>query len=248
VQQAYESDVHDIMRLIRVPTLVIARAWDDPEEDEYVAALIQNAQLRRLPGCDWVIWVGDQASVVDAIHEFLDARLPASRSEGVLATVLFTDIVDSTRLAAELGDTGWRDLLERHHAVVRTALSEHRGAEVDTAGDGFFATFEGPARAIRCAQQIVDDVGALGVQVRAGIHTGECVTIDGKVGGIAVAIGARVGAAASPDEVLVSQTVKDLVAGSGIQFESRGQHELKGVPDPLPLFRAVPLDASSIRR
>jgi class 3 adenylate cyclase len=157
----------------------------------------------------------------------------------VLATVLFTDIVGSTEKAAELGDRRWRALLEEHHATVRRLLARYRGAEVDTAGDGFFAVFDGPARAIRCAQAIREAVARLGLEVRAGLHTGECETIDGKVGGIAVVIGARVGALAGASEVLVSQTVKDLVAGSGLAFDDGGEQELKGVPDRWRLYRVV---------
>jgi class 3 adenylate cyclase len=148
----------------------------------------------------------------------------------VLATVLFTDIVGATEKAAALGDAGWRKLVENHHATVRALLARYRGTEIDTAGDGFFASFDGPARAVRCAEAAVDAVRPLGIEIRAGVHTGEVETIAGKVGGIAVAIGARIGAMAAPSEVLVSQTVKDLVAGSGLVFEDRGAHELKGVP------------------
>ena len=154
----------------------------------------------------------------------------------MLATVLFTDIVGSTERAAELGDAGWRELVERHHATVRALLARYRGTEIDTAGDGFFASFDGPARAVRCAEAAVEAVRPLGVEIRAGLHTGEVETIAGKVGGIAVAIGARVGALALPSEVLVSQTVKDLVAGSGLAFEERGAHELKGVPGEWRLY------------
>ncbi len=155
----------------------------------------------------------------------------------VLATVLFTDVVGSTEAAARLGDRTWREVLERHHAAVRGLLARYRGTEVDTAGDGFMATFDGPARAIRCATAIVAAVRPLGLEVRAGLHTGEVETIDGKVGGLAVNIGARVGALADPSEVLVSQTVRDLVAGSGLTFVDRGEHELKGVPDRWRLYR-----------
>jgi class 3 adenylate cyclase len=156
-----------------------------------------------------------------------------------LATVLFTDIVGSTERAAELGDRGWRELLERHHALVRRELGRFRGEERDTAGDGFFATFDGPARAIRCAQAVVDGVGGLGLEVRAGVHTGECELHDGKVAGLAVSIGARVAAAAEAGEVLVSQTVKDLVAGTGLALEDRGEVELKGVPGTWRLYAAT---------
>jgi class 3 adenylate cyclase len=154
----------------------------------------------------------------------------------VLATVLFTDIVESTAKAAELGDAGWRELIREHNAVIRRLLARYRGQEVDTAGDGFFASFDGPARAIRCAQAIREAVQPLGVELRTGLHTGECELLDGKVGGIAVHIGARVAESAGPGEVLVSSTVKDLVAGSGLEFEDRGGAELKGVPGEWRLF------------
>jgi class 3 adenylate cyclase len=157
----------------------------------------------------------------------------------VLATVLFTDIVGSTAKAAALGDTAWKDSLERHHAVVRALIGRYRGAEIDTTGDGFLATFDGPARGVRCAQAIVEAVKPLGLEIRAGLHTGEVETIDGKVGGIAVHVGARVGALAGPSQVLVSQTVKDLVGGSGLTFEDAGEHELKGVPDRWHLYRVA---------
>ena len=157
----------------------------------------------------------------------------------MLATVLFTDVAGSTEKAAELGDRRWKELVEEHHRRVRGQLARYRGVEVDTAGDGFFASFDGPARAVRCARSIVDAVAPLGIEVRAGVHTGEVETIDGKVGGMAVVIGARVGASAGPSEVLVSQTVKDLVAGSGLAFEDAGDHELKGVPDHWRLYRVV---------
>jgi class 3 adenylate cyclase len=238
-RQFFDSDVHDVLRSLQVPTLVLAREWEDPEEDDYVAGLITNARLVRLPGQDWMMWVGDQEAVVTAIHGFLEAEPPRRESETVLATVMFTDIAGSTQKAAELGDRAWRELLERHHGAVRAMLAQFRGDEVDTAGDGFFATFDGPARAIRCAQAIRDALLPLGIELRAGLHTGECETIDGKVGGIAVHIGARVGAAAKASEVLVSQTVKDLVAGSGLTFEDAGEHELRGVPDRWRLYRVV---------
>ena len=157
----------------------------------------------------------------------------------VLKTVVFTDIVDSTSVAASLGDRAWKELLDRHHASVRSMLARYRGEEVDTAGDGFFAAFDGPARGVRCARAIVEAVQAYGIEIRAGVHTGEVETIDGKIGGIAVVIGARVGARAEASEVLVSSTVKDLTAGSGLTFEDAGEHELKGVPDRWRLFRVV---------
>ncbi len=238
-QQFWDSDVHDVLRSLQVPTLVLAREWEGPEEDDYVAGLIPNARLVRLPGQDWMMWVGDQDAVVTAIHGFLEAEPPRRESDTVLATVLFTDIVGSTQKAAELGDRAWRELLERHHSVVRAVLARFRGNEVDTAGDGFLATFDGPARAIRCAQEIRSALIPLGLEVRVGLHTGECETIDGKVGGIAVHIGARIGALAGPSDVLVSSTVKDITAGSGLVFEDAGEHELKGVPDRWHLYRVV---------
>jgi class 3 adenylate cyclase len=175
--------------------------------------------------------------LVPHVGRFLESvRAEQADFDRVLATVLFTDIVGSTQRSADLGDRAWRELLERHHTMVRALLGRYRGAEVDTAGNGFLATFDGPARAIRCACSIVDAVRPLGIEIRAGLHTGEVETIDGKVGGIAVNIGARVGAMAAPSEVLVSQTVKDLVAGSGLAFDDRGEHELKGVPGSRRLY------------
>jgi class 3 adenylate cyclase len=196
--------------------------------------------VRELPGRDAYIWLGDHRATHRAVDEFLEEILKEQvELDRVLATVLFTDIVGSTEKAAGVGDHAWRGLVERHHAAVRALLDRYRGTEVDTAGDGFFATFEGPARAIRCARAIVAEMSRLGIEVRAGIHTGEVEMIDRKAGGLTVQIGARVAAAAAPSEVLVSQTVKDLVAGSGLQFEDRGVHELKGVPDVWRLYRAV---------
>ena len=235
------TDIRAILPSIHVPVLVLVRP-KDPEPSwepsgRYLAGSIPGARLAELPGRDDRLWLGDQAPVQAAVDAFV-AEVGRERSEleRVLATVLFTDIVSSTEKAAELGDRVWRTLVERHHAHVRALLERHRGVEVDTAGDGFFATFDGPARAIRCARAIVEAVRPLGIEVRAGLHTGECETIDGKVGGIAVNIGARVGAAASPSEVLVSQTVKDLVVGSGAEFEERGERELKGIPGTWRLY------------
>ena len=164
---------------------------------------------------------------------------PAPEVDRILATVLFTDIVASTERQAALGDRGWKELVERHHALVREQLVRFRGLEQDTAGDGFYARFDGPARAIRCAQEIVEAVRPLGIEVRAGLHAGECELVDGKCGGLSVSIGARVMALAGPSEVLVSQTVKDLTAGSGLTFEEAGEHELKGVPERWRVYRAV---------
>jgi class 3 adenylate cyclase len=182
--------------------------------------------------------VGAQDDILDPIERFVtELEELEAGLDRVLATVLFTDIVGSTEVAADLGDRRWKELLEEHHRRVRGQLARFRGTEVDTAGDGFFATFDGPARAVRCARAIVDAVAPLGVEVRAGVHTGEVETIDGKVGGMAVVIGARVGALASPSEVLVSQTVSDLTAGSGLTLEDAGEHELKGVPERWRLYR-----------
>ena len=191
------------------------------------------------PGHDaWV--VGDE--VFDSV-EFASARLfgiaPDEEDERTLATILFTDIVDSTRQQAELGDRGWKRLVDRHHAIVRGLLGRYRGEEQDTAGDGFYVRFDGPARAIRCAQEIVETIRPLGIEVRAGLHTGECEIVDGKCSGLSVSIGARVMANAGPSEVLVSRTVKDLTAGSGLTFQDAGEHELKGVPDRWRLYRVA---------
>jgi pimeloyl-ACP methyl ester carboxylesterase len=233
-------DVRDVLPSIHVPTLVIHREGDRivlERQARYVADQIANATLVELPGEDHLPFVGDADAILDDVERFVTGRRPVPEIHTVLATVLFTDIVDSTRRQAELGDIGWKDLVERHHAIVRDLLATHRGEEQDTAGDGFFVRFDGPARAIRCAQSIVESVRPLGIDVRAGLHTGECEIVDGKAGGIAVSIGARVMANAGPSEVLVSQTVKDLVAGSGLRFEDAGEHELKGVPDRWRLYR-----------
>ncbi|HEX4747268.1 MAG TPA: adenylate/guanylate cyclase domain-containing protein [Gaiellaceae bacterium] len=246
IRKYMHTDIRPILPTIHVPALVLLRpgarggdpAWHDASR--YVARCIPGARVHELAGIDVPLWVGDLPEVVTAIEAFLaDVRQETSELERVLATVLFTDIVSSTAKLAEIGDAGWRDLVERHHAHVRALLERFRGREIDTAGDGFFASFDGPARAIRCAQAIVAEVEALGIEVRAGVHTGECEVIDGKVGGIAVNIGARVGAAAQPSEVLVSQTVKDLVAGSGLAFEDRGEHALKGIEGTWRLYRVV---------
>jgi class 3 adenylate cyclase len=237
-----EIDVRDVLATIRVPTLVVQLAGDrivKVEEGRYLAEHIPGARYRELPGHDHLVMADDSASesVIREVEAFV-ADLPADAPDPdtVLATVLFTDLVGSTATAAELGDRRWRELLERHHAAVRSQLARFRGHEVDTAGDGFFATFDGPARAIRCARAVTDAVGELGLEVRAGLHTGECELLADKVAGIAVSIGARVAAQAGPGEVLVSRTVKDLVAGSGIQFADRGTAELKGVPGEWQLY------------
>jgi pimeloyl-ACP methyl ester carboxylesterase len=238
-----EIDVRDLLPLVRVPTLIVQRTGDRSLTIEYGRAYadrIDGATLAELPGANHAYMSPDQDEVLDHVERFLRSlREEEAALDRVLATVLFTDIVGSTERAAELGDRAWKELLERHHATVRALLARFRGREVDTAGDGFFATFDGPARAVRCAQEVVSAAGQLGLEIRAGLHTGECETIDGKMGGLGVVIGARIGALADTGEVLVSSTVKELVAGSGLAFEERGEHTLKGVPDRWRLYRAV---------
>ena len=233
----FETDIRDVLRTVRVPTLLIA--FEDPPEDlaeaEYIASLMPEATLRILPGAESS---ADQRAAADLIRELMGVDQPADL-DSVLSTVLFTDIVGSTERQAALGDRGWKDLIEDHHALVRDALARYRGVENDTAGDGFYATFDGPARAIRCALEVRDRVRDLGMEIRAGVHTGECEVIDGKIGGIAVTIGARIAATTGASEVRISQTVKDLVAGSGLVFEDAGEHELKGVPDRWHLYRVA---------
>jgi pimeloyl-ACP methyl ester carboxylesterase len=227
-----QIDVRDVLPTIRVPTLIMQRADDRDvkvEEGRWIAAQIPGAKYVELPGDEHLIWAGDVDVVVDEVEEFLTGARRGHETDRVLATVLFTDIVDSTNRAKEIGDRRWRELVDEHHARVRRELERHRGREIDTAGDGFFASFDGPARGIRAACAIRDSVESLGIDIRAGLHTGECELIQDKIGGIAVNTGARVASEAAPGEVLVSSTVKDLVAGSGIEFEDRGEHELKGV-------------------
>jgi pimeloyl-ACP methyl ester carboxylesterase len=238
-----QIDVRAVLPTIRVPTLVLHRTGDrdiDVEEGRYIASQIPGASFVELPGVDHFMWTEDSDGVLDEIEGFLTGVRRGPEPDRVLATVLFTDIVGSTERAAKVGDRRWRDLLEEHNAVVRRALARFRGREVDTAGDGFLATFDGPARAIRCARAIVDEVRGLDLEVRAGLHTGECELVSEGIRGIAVHIGARVAAQAGPGEILVSSTVKDLVAGSGIEFEDRGAHVLKGIPGEWSLHRALP--------
>jgi class 3 adenylate cyclase len=247
VRMILDVDVCDILPSIRVPTLVLHRAEltiPDVRAGRYLAAHIPNARLTELPGRNFGPPLGDQEALFAEIERFLAEAREAPRwdeePDRVLSTVLFTDIVDATARAAKLGDKAWRELLQDHHAATRRQLAHFRGKELDTAGDGFFASFDGPARAIHCAHAVITAVLELGLDVRAGLHTGECELVDGKVGGIAVHIGARVAAQAGPREVLVSSTVKDLVAGSGIEFAERGVATLKGVPGEWRLFTALP--------
>ena len=235
-----ETDVRHVLSSVRVPTLVVQREgfeYDLPAT-RYAAERIPTARLALLPGRDGIAVVGGIEPFVSELQRFVDeARSgPPDEPDRVLATVLFTDIVGSTARAAELGDARWRELLGEHHSRVRRELARFRGREVDTAGDGFFATFDGPARAIRCACAVRESVREIGIDVRAGLHAGECELLEGKATGIAVSLGARVAALAGPGEVLVSSTVKDLVAGSGIAFADRGAAELKGIPGEWRLY------------
>jgi pimeloyl-ACP methyl ester carboxylesterase len=238
MRMAFDIDVRHVAPAINVPTLIVHAAGDlmcNVENARWLARTIPGAYYVELQGDDHVPWF-DPDETIGEIREFLTGRREAASPDRVLATVLFTDLVGSTERAAELGDRRWRDLLEQHHATIRRELVRFDGREVDTAGDGFFATFDGPARAIRCAQAIVGAVRPLGLEVRAGLHTGEVERADGKIAGIAVNIGARVAGQGDAGEVLVSGTVKDLVAGSGLQFEERGMTSLKGVPGEWRLF------------
>ena len=234
-----EFDVRDVLPSIRVPTLVMHRRGDSflkIEHSRYLAEQIPGARYLELEGTDNMFSLGDSEALLGEIEEHLTGVRHVHEPDRMLATVLFTDICDSTRQAAEMGDSGWRSLLERHDALFRHALDRHRGREVKRTGDGFLATFDGPARAIRCAASVAEAMGSLGIQVRAGLHTGELEVMDGDLGGLAVHIAARVLDRASPSEVLVSGTVKDLVVGSGIDFEDRGEHELRGVPGEWRLY------------
>ena len=231
-----EVDFRDLYPAVRVPTLVLYRAYRPEARDMYgdVASLIPDSRLVELLGEDYQgIFLEDPAREIEA---FLRELPTHAEPERVLTTVLFTDLVGSTERVSELGDTRWRELVERHHELVRQTLRRYRGTEIDTAGDGFFATFDGPARAVRCARAIQAEIAELGISTRAGVHTGECELIDGKPGGLAVVVGARISSAAEEGEVLVSGTVKDLVAGSGIAFDDRGEHQLKGVPGEWRLY------------
>jgi class 3 adenylate cyclase len=234
-----EMDVRALLPAIRVPTLVVQHADDPvvlPEMGKYVADRIPGAKYVELPGRNVYHFVEPWRASFQEIAQFLTGHQAEVPDDRVLATLLFTDIVDSTRRAAEMGDRDWHALLDAHDAIVRVQLSRFRGREVNTSGDGFLAMFDGPQRAIRCAMAIRDAVQALGIEVRAGLHTGECEIRGDDIGGIAVHIGARVSALAAPNDVLVSSTLRDLVIGSGLQFEERGTYDLKGVPGEWRLF------------
>jgi class 3 adenylate cyclase len=238
-RMAFEIDVRDVVPAVHVPTLIVHRV-DDPichvENARFLASRIPAARYVELPGNLHIPWAGPGDEIVDEIREFLTGVREAPEPDRVLATVLFTDIVGSTERATEVGDRRWRELLEAHHRAVRRQLERFRGREIDTAGDGFLASFDGPARAIRCAEAAVDAVRGLGLDIRAGVHTGECEVAGDKLAGIAVHIGARVAGQAGPGEVLVSSTVRDLVAGSGLEFEDRGSAELKGIAGEWRLY------------
>jgi class 3 adenylate cyclase/pimeloyl-ACP methyl ester carboxylesterase len=237
-----EIDVRNVLPAIRTPTIVLHRTADRVSEighARYMAQHIPDAKLIELSGLDHVYWIDGGTTIVDHVEQFLTGRRQVRQSERMLATVLFVDIVSSTERAANLGDKAWRELLENFYLKVRDVLLQYRGREINTSGDGFLAAFDGPARAIRCAGAICDAVRSLGLEVRCGLHTGECEIIGADLAGIAVHIGARVAGLAGPEEVLVSQTVRDLVAGSGLAFEERGPHVLKGVPGEWRLFRAL---------
>jgi pimeloyl-ACP methyl ester carboxylesterase len=235
-----QIDVRDVLGAVQAPTLVMHRRDDrdvNVAESRLIADAIPGARFVELEGDAHNLWAGDADAIVDEMQEFLTGERPVASSERVLATVLFTDIAGSTERVAGIGDARWRELIEAHHAAVRAQLDRFRGREIDTAGDGFLASFDGPARAINCACAIRDRVAALGVDLRLGLHTGECERVGEKLGGIAVHIGARVAAQAPPGQVLVSSTTKDLVAGSGIDFDDLGPTTLKGIPDPWRLYR-----------
>ncbi len=237
-----QIDVRAILPSVHAPTLVLHRAGDRvarPEEGRYIADHIPNARFALLPGDDHVPMI-DPDQIADQIEEFVTGVAPAPDIDRVLATVVFTDIVGSTERAASLGDQRWRHLLEDHHAVIRAALERYRGREVDTAGDGFLTVFDGPARGVRFALESAATLHSMGIDIRAGVHTGEIELAGDNIVGLAVHIGARIAALATPLEVLVSRTVRDVVSGSGLEFEERGSHVLKGVPGEWHVFRALP--------
>ena len=238
----FKSDIRDVLPAIHVPTVVIHRGGNryvGPEHGRYLADHIPGARFVEVDGQDHVPYLGDQEPILEAIEEFLTGERREPEEERILSSILFTDIVGSTEHAARMGDRRWRELLLAHFTIVRRELTRFDGRELDTAGDGLFAAFDGPARAVRCARAIVSGGPGLGIAIRAGVHTGECEVIGNKLGGIAVHIGARIAALCAPGEVLVSGTVRDLVAGSELRFKDRGVHSLKGVPDEWRIFAVV---------
>lgn len=243
LEMGVRGDVRPILPSIQVPTLVVHRTGDRAAKIEggrYIAAHIPGAKFVELPGVDHLAWEGDADAIVNAVQEFLTGKRPRPKVHRILTTVVFVDIVESTEHATKIGDAAWRSLLEKYYRVAREHLAAADGIEVDTAGDGYFAHFSGPARAVRYACALRDAVKPLGVEVRAGVHTGECETSGDGLSGIAVHIGARVTAKAGASEVFVTRTVKDLVVGSKLRFSDRGSHALKGVPDEWQLFAAEP--------
>jgi class 3 adenylate cyclase len=237
-----DLDVRQVLPTIHVPTLVLHRSGDlvvSSAQGRYAAEHIAEARYVELAGGDHLPIAGDSDALLDEVEEFVTGTRPVPKTNRILATVMFTDIIDSTAHQAGLGDREWKRLVETHNLIVRRSLARLGGREQDTAGDGFYAVFDGPARAIECAREIVAELKPLGIEVRAGVHTGECEIADGKCAGLAVSIGARVMAKAGPSEILVSQTVKDLTAGSDLLLEAAGEHDLKGVPDRWRLYRVA---------
>jgi len=243
IRMVYDTDARHTLPVIRVPTLVLHRKDDRVTRvagARYIAERIQGVKYVELDGADHFPWVGDTETILEEIQEFVTGSRRGPEPDRVLATVMFTDIVGATERAVELGDRRWRELIDRHHAEIRAELAHFRGREIDTAGDGFFAVFDGPARAVRCAQAIVRELRRLGLDVRVGLHTGECEIHGEKLSGIAVHTGARIAAVAGAGQVLVSSTVKDLVAGSGIRFEDERVRHLKGIPGEWRLYTVTP--------
>jgi class 3 adenylate cyclase len=242
-QMFLDLDVRDVVPSVRAPALILHHSRDrlvNVRHGRWLAEHMPNARMVEFEGDDHSFWYESTEEWLGEVQEFLTGARAVPDADRVLATVLFTDIVDSTRAAADLGDQRWREVLERHQRAVREALGRFNGREVKSTGDGFLATFDGPARAIHCATAILRSSEVSGIHVRAGLHTGECEVMGDDIGGIAVHIAARVSAQAEPRELLVSRTVKDLVAGSGIQFTDRGAHTLKGVPDTWQLYAVDP--------
>jgi class 3 adenylate cyclase len=239
IRSAIDTDIRPVLPAIHVPALVLAREWPEHDKDREVAEMIEGATFVLLPGSDRATFAGNQDDLVEAVRDFLGAERAPTPTETLLRAVVFTDIVGSTEHLARVGDRAWQELLASHGARAKAAIKEHGGRFVKSTGDGVLATFEGPAQAVRAAAAIEGSVGDLGVRIRAGVHVGEVESVEGDVIGVTVHVAARVAALAGADEVLVSATVKDLVAGSGLAFEDAGEHELKGVPDRWHLYRVV---------